>query len=318
MPCVRLRGIAFDHILLPDRKAIRESREDFGERRQRSLVILPRGIWRKRGPLLVELVGTIGSCKTANETVQAEALRTGALIMVGGYCHTSLATFVSPVAVRTLSRAPILRFVEAEVPPAERPLVEAPAGLSGLTDHVAAARAMVDALAARDETAFRRLFSPDVQHDIETSGGDTRSDEVREGVREAHAAFLALTSRGGAFATFISADHPQIVLLERAELDFAKEGGGAPSPYLVCWCKTAECAGRWPVLLVDADNDPARPYLCVRTEGYTIYRTGETIQVRPERMPRGLAEPIWPQSVRTSFNGGKKTGRTRRADPKKF
>jgi hypothetical protein len=292
--CVRLRGIAFDRALLIDREAMLESRDDFGKQLQRSLVILPGSIWRKRGPLLVEIVGTIGSCKTANDWADAEEQRSGEIIMIGGYCHTSLANFVSPVAVRILSRAPILRFVEAEVPPAERPLVEAPAGLAGLNDHVAAARAMAEAFAARNETAFRRLFSPDVQHDIETSGGDTRSDEVREGVREAHAAFLALTSRGGAFATFIPAGHPQIVLLERAELDFAKEDRGAPSGYLVCWCKTAECAGRWPVLLVDADNDPARPYLCVRTATYTIYREGEVIQVEPGRRPRGFAEPAWP------------------------
>ena len=260
--CVRLSGIAFEGRLFVDREATLESLEGYGERLQRSIVIYPGSIWREHGPLAVEIVGTIGSCKTANDAVQAEAQRTGDIIMTGGYCHTSLATYISPVAVRVLSRAPILRLIEAEVPEADRPLVEPPAETSGRDDHVAAARAMVAAIATRDEAAFRRLRHPDIQDELDKLDRGTQPAWLREDIREAHKMFLRQAEAGSAFASLLPlASRPEKVLIERSELAYATETKTTPSGYLVCWCWRAYCAGRCPLNNVDSDNDPARPFL---------------------------------------------------------
>jgi hypothetical protein len=67
------------------------------------------------------------------------------------------------------------------------------------------------------------------------------------------------------------------------------------SHYLVCWCRTADCEGRWPVLSRDADNNPARPYLCAETNDYVIFRGPNTIQARITEQSEGFAEPAWPR-----------------------
>src|SRR5690242_5721910 len=37
---------------------------------------------------------------------------------------------------------------------------------------------------------------------------------------------------------------------------------------VVCSCRTKDCSKTWPIALRDADNQPSRPYACIRVRDY--------------------------------------------------
>ena len=90
--CVRVKALhaygnyATTNRLLSDRTAVLEDEEP----RQRSIVLnyrLETGHERHR-PRWEEVLGTVGSCKIANEVVDAmQAADPDAFIMIGGLCH---------------------------------------------------------------------------------------------------------------------------------------------------------------------------------------------------------------------------------------
>jgi hypothetical protein len=59
---------------------------------------------------------------------------------------------------------------------------------------------------------------------------------------------------------------------------------------VACWCRTKDCAKKWPIALRDADNQISRPYACVRQREY---RQGEDNVVRYDASQNfdGLPEP---------------------------
>jgi hypothetical protein len=72
---------------------MREPLGAYGDAKQ-SIVILATEPHKWRGRR-VEVVGTIGDCRRANDMVQAMAAADPSqIVMVGGYCHTSLATTI--------------------------------------------------------------------------------------------------------------------------------------------------------------------------------------------------------------------------------
>jgi hypothetical protein len=104
--CVRLRGIAKRGRLYADRKAMREPRELWGEDVRRSIVLysLPPGL-PERTAYPAEVVGTIGSCADQHAVIAAEQTNSpNDIIMVGGYCHTSMEVYIQPSSVRRLPR----------------------------------------------------------------------------------------------------------------------------------------------------------------------------------------------------------------------
>ena len=294
--CVSLRGIAVNARLFADRLATLEPIGGFGRGVRRSIVLNPRGRSRReRKPMMVEVTGTIGSCADQNAAVAAmQAAAPADIIMISGYCHTSLETFIRAVHIRVLSRASISRLLEAEVPADRRELVVVPSGIARRTDHIAAARAMAAAMATGDELAYRRLARPAVQQELDSLGGRPAPGWLRRAVREAHADFAGSAALRRDFAAISPlATHPERVLVDRAELS-APESGRRPTAFVVCWCKTTDCAGRWPVAAFDADNEPERPYLCARTTDYILGPSAsETIQVDVRASANGFAEPSW-------------------------
>ena len=67
-----------------------------------------------------------------------------------------------------------------------------------------------------------------------------------------------------------------------------------PREVIVCWCKSADCTGKWPVFSADADALPDRPYLCVMLEQAQIYeREGWTTMATFRGAQYGFAEPDW-------------------------
>lgn len=294
--CVALRGIADGNRLLADRHALLERRPGFGDEIRRSIVLYRlRRLPRIASPRRVEVIGRVGSCADQNATV--EAMRTEApdqIIMVSGYCHTSLETYVEPVAIRTLSRAAIPRLTEAEVPVGARELVAVSEGLPGLAPNLAAARAMATALASGDRVAFGRLRDPDVHADQAKLGGAPTPEWIIRRQREIDDAFRDLGDVRRRFAALPNGTARQeLLLVDRRDLA-EREDGEFPA-LTVCWCRTADCAGRWPVRRADADNQGDRPYLCTTATDYLLGpRAGKAIQVDVVDGRNGFAEPAWP------------------------
>ena len=290
--CVRLRGILAGRHLLDSRKAVLEPGSASGGDAKHSLLLysptrrdvapLPKG-----RPITIEVVGKVGSCADANAAVAQMSRDSGDIVMVAGYCHTSLETYVTPDVVRVLSRAPIPRLSEAEVPAERRRLVEANPTPGDYETHVAAARAFVAAIEAHDEVTYRRLRHPEVQDEITELDGTPVPDWLRENIRDAHRDF---TRQAVPRFALMAGAREERVFIERAEPD--DTGSNPPDAYIICWCTGPNCTGRWTVVPSDADNDPARPYFCTTTGLYVLGpRRGTAIAVEAARRTDGFAEP---------------------------
>lgn len=296
--CVRLRGIQHGRRLYVDRRALIEPFPGYGEQVRRSIFLY--GLGRRRDtsrPKRVEVIGTLGSCGDQNAALAAmQADRPDEILMLSGYCHTSLEDYIEPVARRVLSSAPIPRLIEAEVPAGDRALVDAPADTPDLAVHRDAARALVAAVVAGDEAAYRRLRRPEVQDEVDKLGGKPAPAWLRAELREGHAQFIASAALRKDLAAVRRLATPERVMLDRDELEASREAGnGPPGIFTICWCRTADCAGRWPVAASDADNGPARPYVCARTNDYMRGPSaGTALQVVMDVAPNGFAEPAWP------------------------
>lgn len=290
--CVRLSGILAGRHLLDDRKAVLEPGAPSSGESKHSLLLyalpsrdtarLPKG-----RPITIEVVGKVGSCADAHAAVAQMSRDTGDIVMVSGYCHTSLETYVTPDIVRTVSRAPIPRLTEAEVPAERRKLVEARSTPGGYKTHVAAARAFVAAIETHDEAAYRRLRHPEVEDEIAELDGKPPPDWLRDHIRDAHKDF---TRQAVPRFALKAGAREERVFVERDDAD--DSGSDSPDRYIICWCTGPTCTGRWPITLADADNDPIRPYFCATTGEYVLGRQrGSAIDVEATRSTDGFAEP---------------------------
>jgi hypothetical protein len=294
--CVSLRGVKIRNRLYSDRNALLEPLDVYGGSIRHSIVLYG---WHRGSAtpkaVLAEIIGFVGSCADQNAAVEAEqAKRPDDIIMVGGYCHTSLETFVTPVSIRVISTAPISRLTEADLLEEGRKLVEAPPSLTGRNDHLATARAFAAALANGDQRAFARLTDPEIGPDLDTLGAQPAPAWLRQHLRDAHRAFVKAAAVRQRFADLGRVeDRQEHIFVDREDLEASKAGSGGVSSFTTCWCKTPNCTARWPVIALDVDNDPVRPYLCVPTNDYVIYRKGNAIQAQLISRMGVLAEPDW-------------------------
>lgn len=65
---------------------------------------------------------------------------------------------------------------------------------------------------------------------------------------------------------------------------------GETGDWHACFCRGADCAGRWPISAVDARAAPSRPYLCLRTYRHDM-GPGVPDRIAIDRMDGGFAEP---------------------------
>lgn len=85
-------------------------------------------------------------------------------------------------------------------------------------------------------------------------------------------------------------------------LSFLKQGGGMATVFAdrdatpdavaaeACWCKQRACGKLWPIDSRDADNQPKRPYACLRVEG--VLREGQwRYRLDASHDVAGLQEP---------------------------
>jgi hypothetical protein len=278
--CVRLQGLGVDRHLYVDRQALTEPVQPFGADARRSILLLPNRETSRRQserPAMLEVTGRVGSCQDANDEAAAlQAVSPNQFIMAGGYCHTSLATYISPSHIRVIDPTRPARLTEAEVSPEQRDIMDAPADWSALPAMRDAAHALFNALAKRDQAAFVRLSEPYYDWPIPA--------------KEAKQNFARLTTAKSAFA-HVPPDTQQ----ERAFTERLTPEEGTPSDLLLCRCKTSDCTGKWPALRRDADNLPERPYLCVAANDYLLGPDKATIiQATAPRAKDGFAEPPAP------------------------
>lgn len=71
----------------------------------------------------------------------------------------------------------------------------------------------------------------------------------------------------------------QLLTTDSSALALLRDGGGSPTIFLqrqeaggnpvaeACWCRQRACGKLWPIDSRDADNQPTRPYACLRIEG---------------------------------------------------
>lgn len=278
--CVRVRGIGVDRHLYADRQALTEQTLPFGEGARRSIVLFLNDRTSRRPenrPQMIEVTGRVGSCQDAHDAVaEMQAATQNYFIMVSGYCHTSGATYINSSHIRVIAPTRPVRLTEAEVPPEQRDIMDAPTDWPALPAMRDAAHALFTALAQRDQAAFVQLSEPYYDWPIPA--------------KEAKQNFARLTTAKSAFA-HVPADTQQ----ERAFTERLTPEEGTPSGLLLCRCKTSDCTGKWPALRRDADNLPERPYLCVAANNYLLGSSKTTvIQATAPLAKDGLAEPSTP------------------------
>lgn len=288
--CVTLRGIVFQGQLYADRNAILD--QEIGEKMTRSIPLYREA--HRRRPIkpgaAMAITGRLGNCADMHEYVRAEMeANSQVVVMVTGYCHYSSEEYLRPVSWRPTGGSNATRFTEAELPPQQRRLLEAPGDIAGRAHHVREARNFAAAFANRSEAEFRRLSDPELSAEIAAYEGRRLPDRLRDDVAEVRKAFRRETRR----ATFKGLP-PLERRQERVFIDrVALPDIGRSVELITCWCRTTNCAGRWPTMAEDADNMPARPYSCVRTAAPPGQEA--TLTAEGGRRPPGLPEPRWPR-----------------------
>lgn len=293
--CVTIEGIEWGFSLLTDREALIEEGGLYGENAKLSMALYPDGTPTQKSPRWVRVTGEVGSCALANAEASAEMdANPGTIIMVSGYCHTSLQTYLSRTAIKLLDRPTPLRLTEADVPPDLRIIVPAPADLPGLAQHRAAAAAQFQAIERGDRKAFASWsdpelrFSPAPQAD-EEEWLTKRRVEASRSFSDVRKAFPFTRRTAPQSRSFVWS----------AELADWLDTQDKPETYYTCWCRTADCTGKWPVVPGDIDNLPARPYYCIETGNYVVPDHGTVIQAKVPMRSGGFAEPVWPRIRRT-------------------
>lgn len=289
--CVRLRGILADGRLYADRQATLETNDKTADDRRpkRSIVVLRGSEGR---PAFVEITGRVADCGLANDATESyQADHPEEIIMVSGFCHTSMETYFDKPMVRVLSKKPITRLVATEVPPSKWLLIEAPPDLPNRDEAMHTARTFLGAIATRDEALFRKLHNPMAQDILDTEGSGIKGG-MREWLTEAHADFVRSAPVRTTAMAILARPKPEMrSFVERSDLEDFQRGGSGAWQVTTCWCTVEDCSGRWPIAPSQADNAPGRPYLCILTSDYVLYKKGSVPYAELPQSTTGFAEP---------------------------
>lgn len=294
--CVKLTGIAWGAYLFSGREALLESVGGYGEGARHSIVLLPdRREDLLKAPQWAQVVGRVGSCSAQNAAVSDyQNQHPDQIVMVAGYCHTSLETYLDNFRIELLDRPVPLRLTESEVSAENRLIVEAPENAPNLASYRDAAFKFITALRRNDKITFRNLAAPDLALEkTDPERGEAwykrRAGEMDARFAQSRAALPKL-SRASLRApkTFVRSD----------ELAEWRKDKVVPGHYITCWCRSADCQGKWPVAPQDADNMPQRPYYCVATNDFEVFRKGSRLQAQSPLNQSGFAEPDWTAAKR--------------------
>jgi hypothetical protein len=122
-----------------------------------------------------------------------------------------------------------------------------------------------------------------IARDFEAAMIDGDAEALSSIVGNGYRAEQLLTTDSSALALLRNGGGPPTIFLQR------QEAGGNPVAE-ACWCRQRACGKLWPIDSRDADNQPTRPYACLRIEGR---REGDAWQWRVDASDDvyGLDEP---------------------------
>lgn len=285
--CVKIRGIQWGTELLSSRTSLLEESDWWSDERKGSIILLSKGrLLPMSKPRWVELVGTVSSCKESHAFAQAmQEKNPGSIYMTTGFCHMSSANFIGYIKTRRIEGEKLIRLTEADVAPERRPLVRAPDQFPELASHQVAARDLVLAIATGNESEFVRLSDVNIDHAKPDKGDKDRLKKLRK--------LFAQDRKIFPLAGIALADRQMRTFISRSDAE-AADPDDLSGRTVSCWCKEAECSGKWPVTWADVDYSPKRPYYCIFTEAYGNWPTsGWIIQANTIFSENGLGEPVW-------------------------
>jgi hypothetical protein len=204
-----------------------------------------------RYPLQTTVTGRVDTCERRRARLEQDARARGEipLFLLSGYCHY----YGGPTIVVDAFEITERSFERLSGESARRKygnLAPMPADWQQRAVVETLTADFLAALRAGDRAALTAL------HDIRPNTTNEHDRAVL---------FDLLESLQSPFAAFRRTPPSQIAY-------FVGASGGVPLPndnYIaarVCFCRTADCTGRWPISNNDADADPDRPYVCTAVE----------------------------------------------------
>lgn len=276
--CVRMEGYSVGNFFYADvagyyasRASNRVDRENDGWLGlYRASARVARGL--ERGTV----VGTVSYCGHGRDS-DAEP-DPNVVVMFVGYCHYQGGLILLGARFRAAGRATFerqlgeaarARFGDLEPDSADRPV---PAEVAGLADRFLAALRSGDGAALRAMTALWSERMP--------------NDPAGE-----RALLAYLLGEGGsplAALRGMEGPPPRAYFREMASREDAADG--ISGDWHVCFCKSSDCAGRWPVGTLDSNASPDRPYVCLIAI-HSQLRDEPPDLLAIERGGNGLVEP---------------------------
>jgi hypothetical protein len=219
--------------------------------------------------------GILRDCGRDHARAAAEA-GPDAIVMSTGYCHYEGGLNLGPARVVPRGNAVFTRRTGARARERVGDLIEGrppPAALVALADRFLAA------LRARDIAALRGL-----------AGLWSEQEPATPAARQALDSFLLGEGGSPLAALAAGTGTPQrAYFLER--LNRGDEGTAARPTWHVCFCKGADCRGRWPISSLDSTAVPERPYVCLIAYNGEDAPGDPATRLAIERAASGLAEP---------------------------
>lgn len=234
---------------------------------------LPSGALREAA-----ITGVVGRCQDLRAALDA-ARKPGEISWLSGFCHYYDSPFIAIVRAETGPfRAPERQRVRKGDDYGD--LAAAPSDWVHLAFVQQEADRFLTALRAGDRPALAGLLTPEADNP-----SDDLDDELDLLLKDPNSVFAELR-RGAPSQTQYLLDR----FVDDGKVVVGDDGpGGYDST--VCFCRTANCEGRWPIARMDADNLPTRPYACIVIGPYQIFRKGLVPQHSVPIGDYGLAEP---------------------------
>lgn|GEM_PF-2459855 len=219
----------------------------------------------------ITAIGRVQDCDEMRAIANA-SLGADEIGWVSGYCHTAVGPVIWLTGLRRVRPVVPLRHVGEEARAQYGDLLFAPATWPHRAYVVSRAEAFLRALKSGDRGAFAELHGGSL---------NPRGSEAAARLAVDPSSPFADIARG-------SGSPQTAILLARDDLERERQQNQVSAT--ICYCRSGDCTGRWPIASSDADNRPERPYVCTVLMPYGLRGRDEQIFVT-EQEPFGLAEP---------------------------
>ena len=199
----------------------------------------------------IRVTGTVDTCEQM--AAAARAASPNAIVMMSGYCHYYGGAVVRAAVFDIDASRPHLRLIGEAARRRVGNLVFAPVSWPQLAELRNIGERFRAAIPAGDRAGLMQLHA----------FGDASNEH------EQRLLGAMLDDPASVFAQLrTDRDRPMAIFVDRHEAERLRAGILPEQPFgTICFCRTSDCTGRWPISSSDADNAPRRPYACTRT-GY--------------------------------------------------